>query len=144
MFSTTLDTKAVKSALVKHLSDVLGIQTDGKDFDVTVVVGRKSAEKPVPDITATVDIYEAGERTSEVATPAPAVEAPVTETTETVVEEKAVEATEEVAETVVEPAPEVEPELDEEDISMPPETQPWDAASEDDTDAEKGEGGLFD
>lgn len=142
MFSTTLDTKAVKSALVKHLSDVLGIQTEGKDFDVTVVVGRKSAEKPVPDITATVDIYEAGERTVEVAASTPAVEAPVVETTEPVVEDT-VEAAEEVAETVVEPEPEVEPELDEEDVSMPPETKPWDAPSEDDAD-EKGEGGLFD
>lgn len=141
MFSTTLDTKAVKSALVKHLTDVLGLQTAGKDIEVSVTVGRKSADKPVPEITATVEIYEEGERTTSSAT-----QFQKTGTTETPSEKAASVVTEassgdEIQEAVAAKDAEAEEPLDDEDVEMPKETKPFDA--EDDT-AEKGEGGLFD
>jgi hypothetical protein len=54
----TLNTDAVRKALIQYLQTDLNMNVSNKTIDVTVVVGRKSADKPVPDITATVNISD--------------------------------------------------------------------------------------
>lgn len=58
MITMTLNTDAVRKALIQYLETDLNMNVTGKAIDVSVVVGRKSSEKPVPDITATVNISD--------------------------------------------------------------------------------------
>jgi hypothetical protein len=64
MIELSLDTKAVEKALVKHVRDNLGITTEGKEFEFTVIVGRKTAAKPKPEVTAIVKIFDKDELTT--------------------------------------------------------------------------------
>lgn len=55
----TLNTDAVRKALIQYLQTDLNMNVSNKHIDVSVIVGRKSADKPVPDVTATVSIEDA-------------------------------------------------------------------------------------
>jgi hypothetical protein len=58
MITMTLNTDAIHKALVQHLTHDLGMDMSGKDCEITVIVGRKSPTKPIPDITATINISD--------------------------------------------------------------------------------------
>lgn len=138
MISMTFDTKTVEAAMVAHLRDNLGIKTENKSFEISFVVGRKTAEKPKPDVTATINIIdiETGVTEETVEVSEPVTETPDTPVTEAVQEPVAPVEKEEVAET-----------FDEEEVSMPPETKPFDSeigAEVADDEEAKGEEGLFD
>jgi len=54
----TLSTDAVKKALIQYLQTDLNMNVSNKDIDVSVIVGRKSADKPTPEVTATISISD--------------------------------------------------------------------------------------
>lgn len=54
----TLDTDAVTSAVINYLKNDLKMSVLNKQIDVSVVVGRKSPDKPKPEVTATVVITD--------------------------------------------------------------------------------------
>jgi len=58
MITMTLNTNAIKKALIQYLATDLNMCVGGREIDVTVIVGRKSADKPVPEVTATINIQE--------------------------------------------------------------------------------------
>jgi hypothetical protein len=61
MISMTLDKVAVEAALVTHLKNTLKIDVEGKTFDVDIVAGRKTKTNANPSLSATINIFEAGE-----------------------------------------------------------------------------------
>ena len=58
MITMTLSTDAVRKALIQYIQTDLNMNVAGKDIDVSVIVGRKSADKPTPDVTATISISD--------------------------------------------------------------------------------------
>jgi hypothetical protein len=58
MITLTLNTDAVQKALIKYLKTDLNMTVEGKEIAVSVIVGRKSADKPVPEVSATISISD--------------------------------------------------------------------------------------
>lgn len=100
MISLILDTATVEKALVSYLGNELGLATHGKSFDITVVVGRKTGDKLKPEISATIDIYNADEVKTETS---------VESTEEEEVEKETIEDTKEDQEKTEEVVPEPTP-----------------------------------
>lgn len=59
--SFNLDAASIKSALLAHVQNTLGIKTEGKTLDFVFVTGRKTRNNPNPETSATITLSETGE-----------------------------------------------------------------------------------